>query len=103
MKKIASILFILIATVFCFKDIIAIVASDSSGFVMDINEDDDESDKTEKGDTDEKSDFEKDWQLNQSEQLSVINGTLRTTWQNHKVKKHFTPYFEICSPPPEFI
>ena len=101
MKKVASIAFIIIATIFCFKDIIVIIASDPNCIVMDINEEDDEN-KTEKDNIDEKSDI-KDGQLNNSEQLQVANLIINTSFHTYKEKRHFKPYFEICSPPPEQI
>src|SRR3954468_22678154 len=102
MKKIASILFIIIASIFCFKDIFVLVASDSFSFVMDINEEDDESDKTEKGDLDEKGDV-KEFQINNLENLMVVDIVITSSFRHYKEKKHYTPFFEICSPPPELI
>lgn len=101
MKKLISIVFILIATIFCFKDIVVLVSSDSGNYVMDISEEE-SSDETEKGDIDEKNDIE-GWQVNSAAQLQVANLIINTSFQTHKEKRNFKPYFEICSPPPECI
>jgi hypothetical protein len=102
MKKLSSILLIAIASIFCLKDIIVIVASDSGCYFMDLNEEEDESDKTEKSKADEKMDIQ-EWQLTSSEQLHIVNQTILTTYHNYKEKRYFPPYFEINSPPPELI
>ena len=103
MKKIMAAVFILLAVFFSTKGIIiySISSTDYSCSVMDLNEEE-SSDKNEKGDTNEKDDIEV-WQHFLSERLDFVRCEVEFIFQQPLEKKHFRPYFEVFSPPPEFI
>lgn len=98
MKKIIAISFILLASVFCFKNIIAYVASstDSVCYILDTCEEE----SSEKGDIDEKGDTE-EFQVDVTRNLLNANSIYKNIFRNHITSGYYTPYFEINSPPPE--
>ena len=73
-------------------------STESVCFILDTCEEE----SSEKGDIDEKADTE-EYQLGENENLKAINSIYKNIFRNHITSGHFTPYFEINSPPPEFI
>ena len=72
-------------------------STDSVCFIIDISEEE----SSEKGDIDEKADTE-EYQLGENESLKALNSIYKNIFRNHITSGHYTPYFEINSPPPEF-
>jgi hypothetical protein len=102
LKRPVAIIFIFLALFFCFKDIVIFAASlsDAASYVVDFTE---EESPDQEDDTDEKDDVKEEWQENLHERLHVVKTSIETTFKNHQINGHYTPYFEICSPPPESV
>ncbi len=101
MKRIISIVFIFLAVFFCSKDLIILSGafSDSSDYVIDLNEEESQ-EQDEKSAVNEKDDIEK-WHQGIMERILAAESVVETIFHNHQEKCHFTPYFEVFSPPPE--
>jgi len=102
-KKVISITFIFLAIFFCSKDIIllSVSSTEATSFIADLNEEE-SSEKSEKGEIKEKDSIE-EWQQYFFERLCALETTIETSFFLYKEKRSFAPYFEICSPPPELV
>ncbi len=100
MKSTISIIFVFLAIFFCTKDIVIFSASaeDTSCYLLDISKEGSK-EKSEKSDIDE--DDLEEWQQSFSQRLQAIEISMDTHFYVYKEQRHFKPFLEICSPPPE--
>jgi hypothetical protein len=100
-KHVVTSIFLLLAVFFGTKDLMCFSGqlTDTGIYFYDIDEEEssgDTDDIYEKKDTDKcKPDF--------LVALSAFSHLLETEFDIHKVRQHYTPYFEISSPPPESL
>lgn len=99
MKKLIAISVIFLASVFCFTGLITYAASqnDFISLVLDVFEEE----SSEEENIDEKNSSEDFLSVNEKF-ISVIS-IYKNIFRNHITSDYFAPYFEISSPPPEFI
>ena len=103
MKKSITIAFIFLAGIFCSKDILSLFSdfNDSACYMVDDNEEE-SSKESENKDIDEK-DIADEWESGIQQKLYACNKSESITFKRFHDCGICSPYFEINSPPPEFI
>ena len=103
MKWTTSILLIVLAASFMLKDVIPFISDKSEQICYAIDCDTEKVPDGDGEDTKDEKDVKEECKIFSQAQLNFINNITSTAFHLLDEKAHFTPYFEIISPPPEVL